>query len=112
MICNVVLISSVQKSDSVVCICEYEKGDSWIKSEMKKANHVNIEVPTIEEKERANLKVVSWEHAGLFENNREADAVTMLYWQGVESLGDKLKEVLGVQVQRICIIKSVGFYCA
>ena len=79
MICSVVLISSVQKSDSVVCICEYEKGDSWIKSEMKKANHVNIEVPIIEEKERANLKVVSWEHAGLFENNWEADAVTMLY---------------------------------
>ena len=46
---------------------------------MKKANHVNIEVPTIEEKERANLKEVSWEHASLFENNREADAVTMLY---------------------------------
>ena len=43
---------------------------------MKKANHVNIKVPIIEEKQRPNLKVVSWEHDGLFENNREADAVT------------------------------------
>lgn len=37
---------------------------------MKKANHINIKVPIIEEKERANLKVVSWEHDGLFENKQ------------------------------------------
>ena len=31
MSCNVVLVSSVQESDSVVCIYVYEKGDGWIK---------------------------------------------------------------------------------
>lgn len=72
-----------------------------------------LKVPIIEEKERANLKVVSWEHDGLFENNREAGMQLQgnAALAGEGKLSDKLKEALGDQSPKDMLYKCVGFYC-